>query len=83
MSWSPTKPRTKQQLAGQFAGKDLDDYAEEKAGLLDLLHDSKWFLQGQPLAIEVDFHAVEQAELTSAQEPFPRRTRNAATGDTT
>lgn len=75
--------RSKQQLVGQFAGKDLDDYAEEQAGLLDLLNDSKWFLQGQPLGIHVDFSAVEQAELASAQEPFPRRVRNAATGDAT
>jgi hypothetical protein len=42
----------RQQLAVQIGGKDLDMYIEERAGVVDLLNDSKWSLQGQPLDIK-------------------------------
>ena len=67
--------RKKQQLAVQITGKDLDDYVEERAGLVDLLNDSKWTLKGQPIGIQVDFNVIAQAELASAKEPFPRKLR--------
>ena len=67
--------RKRRQLAVKISGEDLDEYIEERAGLLDLLYDSNWTLQGQPLGIQVDFNSVEQAELASAKEPFPRKVR--------
>ena len=67
--------RTKKQLAVQINGKDLDEYIEERAGLVDLLNDSKWTLEGQSLGIQVDFSLVEQTELASPKEPFPRKPR--------
>jgi hypothetical protein len=67
--------RHKSQLAVLLRGKDLDEYIEERAGLVDLLNDSKWTLEGQPLGIQVDFEAVEQAEQANAKEPFPRKPR--------
>ena len=63
------------QLAVRICGKHLDEYIEERAGLLDLMNDSKWTLEGQPLGIQADFNAVEQAERASAREPFPRKSR--------
>ena len=70
--------RKKKQLAVQIDGKALDEYVEERAGLVDLLNDSKWSLQGQPLGIQVDFNAVQQGELASAKEPFPRKPRDSS-----
>lgn len=70
--------RKKQQLAVEITGKDLDSYTEEQAGLLDLMNDAKWKLEGQTIGIQVDFEAVEQAELTSAKVPFPRKTRESS-----
>jgi hypothetical protein len=60
----------------RIKGKDLDEYIEERAGLVDLLNDSKWTLEGQPLGIHVDFKAIEQAEQASPKEPFPRKLRS-------
>lgn len=67
--------RTKSQLAVRIIGADLDEYIEERAGLLDLLNDSQWTLEGKPLGIQVDFKAVDQAELASPKEPFPKKPR--------
>lgn len=67
--------RTKHQLAVRISGKDLDEYIEERAGLVDLVNDSKWSLGGRSLGIQVDFPLVEQAEQASPKEPFPRKPR--------
>lgn len=67
--------RRRYQLAVRISGKDLDGYIDEQVGLLDLLNDSTWTLEGQPLGIQVDFKAVEQAEQASAKAPFPRKPR--------
>lgn len=66
---------TKSQLSYQASGKDLDEYSEERAGLVDLLNDGKCKLQGQPLVVQIDFKVLEQAENASAKQPFPRKSR--------
>ncbi|MFA9480052.1 hypothetical protein ACERK3_17390 [Phycisphaerales bacterium AB-hyl4] len=63
------------QLIGEFPGVLLDEYADEKAGLVDLLNDGKWWLDREPLGIEVDFDAVKQVEHSQAARPFPRKPR--------
>lgn len=66
---------TKCQLAVRINGKDLDDYIDERAGLVDLVNDSKWTLEGRSLGIQVDFQLIEQAEQANPKEPFPRKPR--------
>jgi hypothetical protein len=53
----------------------LKDYCDEKAGLVDLLNDSVFFECGKPISIQIDFAALDNAERTSLNEPFPRYTR--------
>lgn len=70
----PGTPR----LAVVIRGEELDAYAEERAGLVDLMNDSAWFLDGKRLGLAVDFAAVAAAEGASPDEPFPRKTRPGA-----
>lgn len=53
----------------------LKDYCDEKAGLIDLLNNSVFFEDGRPISIQVDFAALDDAERTSLNEPFPRYMR--------
>jgi hypothetical protein len=66
---------TKCQFAVKISSKDLDEYIEERAGLVDLVNDSNWTLEGQSLSIGIDFQQVQKAEQTSAKSPFPRKPR--------
>lgn len=63
------------QLVGEFAGGLLNEYADEKAGLVDLLNDGKWWLDRKPLGIEVDFDVIKQVEHSQVARPFPRKPR--------
>jgi hypothetical protein len=63
------------QLTGELTGRDLDEYADEKVGLIDLINDAKWWLNGQRLGIQVDFAALTQAENSQAAAPLPRKPR--------
>jgi hypothetical protein len=63
------------QLAGELTGRDLDEYADEKAGLIDLINDAKWWLNRQRLGIQVGFAALTQAENSQAAAPLPRKPR--------
>lgn len=62
-------------LEGAWKGEELDQYIEERAGLLDLMHDARWTLEGRPLSLQVDFKNVETLEMASPSAPFPRKTR--------
>ena len=68
--------RIRQQLAVQISGEELDEYIEERAGLVDLLNDSKWTLEGQPIGIQFDFNTLNRVEMENAKEPFPRKHRD-------
>ena len=65
--------RTKYQLTVKISGKELDEYIDERAGLIDLVHESKWTLEGQSLGVEFNFQQVENTEQTIARSPFPRK----------
>ena len=67
--------RTEERICGRCAGADLDQWIDEKSGLVDILSDSKWSIGGQPLSVAVDFEKLDQAELESPDMPFPRRGR--------
>jgi hypothetical protein len=56
-------------------GQLLQEYAEEKAGLLDLLHEAVVTLAGHAVSIKVDFDAVETAESQHLGQHFPRKRR--------
>jgi hypothetical protein len=67
--------RSVERLAGHFEGSLIDDWIEMKVGRIDVLNDGKWSLEGQALDVAVDFAALEEAELASPDQPFPRRDR--------
>lgn len=60
-------------ISAIFQGQLLDEYIDEKAGLVDLLHNSAFFLAGNRIGIGVNFDNLEQLELESIQDPFPRK----------
>jgi hypothetical protein len=55
--------------------EDLDEYADEKAGLIDLINEAKWWLNRQRLGIQVNFAALTQVENSQAAAPLPRKPR--------
>ena len=63
------------QMIGAFSGTGLDDYADERAGLVDLLAEGRFTLHGGPLRIEIDFQALAAAEDLSLNGRLPRRER--------
>ncbi|WP_425395409.1 hypothetical protein [Aeoliella sp.] len=64
--------RKQHRILGQFKGTELSDWIEEHAGIVDLLNNSAWSLDGKPLGVEVDFEKLSESELTSPDMPFPR-----------
>lgn len=67
------EPAGTPRLAVLTTGAELDAYADERAGLLDLVNDSAWFLAGKRFGFEVNFQSVAAAEAASPNEPFPRK----------
>jgi hypothetical protein len=63
------------QLQAEFSTAELVNYADEQAGLLDLINDAVWWMEGEPIDVRVDFEAVKSAEDATAQQPHPRKTR--------
>lgn len=53
----------------------LNDYCDEKAGLVDLLNESTFFENGKSIALKINFASLEEVEKTSLNEPFPRYKR--------
>jgi hypothetical protein len=53
----------------------LQEYADEKAGLLDLLHEAAVTLAGHAVSTTVDFDAVQTAESQHLGQHFPRKHR--------
>jgi hypothetical protein len=62
-------------LVVRTSGDELDAYINERAGLVDLLNDSSWFVNGQRIEFQVDFTTVAADEAASPDEPFPRKHR--------
>ncbi|HYD37439.1 MAG TPA: hypothetical protein VEA60_07485, partial [Allosphingosinicella sp.] len=62
-------------LALALAGAALDDYAEERAGLIDLIREARILHDDQPLSLVVDEAALEAAEDATLGRRFPRRGR--------
>ena len=62
-------------LTIMLAGKLLGQYIEERAGLLDLLHEADVRLDGNTIAISVDFAKVAEIERKSLDCSFPRKPR--------
>lgn len=53
----------------------LHDYGEQRAGLLDLIHEATIRVNGNRVIISVDFEEVSKRERKSLGETFPRRDR--------
>jgi hypothetical protein len=71
-----TVPESGQQtLTLTLAGKRLEQYIEERAGLYDLLHEADVRLDGNKIAISVDFDKVAELERKSLDRLFPRKAR--------
>ncbi len=62
-------------LTIMLAGKLLEEYVEERAGLYDLLHEADVRLDGNKIAISVDFDKVAEVERESLDRSFPRKAR--------
>jgi hypothetical protein len=62
-------------LTVRIHGEAIDAYADEHAGLVDLLNDSAWMLDGKPLGVGIDFSSIAAAEAKSPDEPLPRKKR--------
>lgn len=60
-------------LTTAFPGSLLGDYLEERAGLIDLLHEVDVRLHGGKVMLSVDFAAVSKAERESLDRTFPRK----------
>lgn len=60
-------------LTVRLKGSSLDEYAEESAGLLDLLNEAEVQIEGSPINIKVDFERAKSEEIRSLGERFPRR----------
>lgn len=58
-----------------LAGKLLQEYVEELAGLHDLLHESDVRLDGNKVVISVDFEQLSELEKQSLDRRFPRKPR--------
>ncbi len=61
------------QLSATLQGSLLDEYAEEKAGIVDLLNDSAFAIAGAEIDIKVDFDRLKQTEIESLGPQFPRK----------
>jgi hypothetical protein len=57
------------------SGKLLDEYIQERAGLLDLLHEADVRLDGKKIVFSVDFEKLAAAERQSLDRSFPRKNR--------
>jgi hypothetical protein len=58
-----------------LAGKLLEQYIEERAGLYDLLQEADVRLDGNKIALSVDFDKVAEVEKKSLDRSFPRKAR--------
>ena len=68
--------RSTHRIVGQLKGSDLDDWISELAGLVDLLNDSEWSIEGKALGVEVDYERLREMEHASPDMPFPRRAKD-------
>lgn len=67
-------PEQPANLTVSLTGAPLDEYADERAGLVDLLSEAHIRLAGERVLIEIDSAALEKAEDESVlPESFPRR----------
>jgi hypothetical protein len=62
-------------LTIMLAGKLLEQYIEERAGLYDLLHEADVRLDGNKIVISVAFDKVAEIERKSLDRSFPRKAR--------
>lgn len=62
-------------LEAHMSQKDLFDYGIEQAGIVDLLNDSRFFLNRIPVVPEVDFDKIREIEYESIGRKFPRKKR--------
>ncbi|HWO27778.1 MAG TPA: hypothetical protein VNO32_03175 [Candidatus Acidoferrum sp.] len=60
-------------LTIMLAGKLLEEYIEERAGLYDLLNEVDIRLNGTKIAISIDFDKVAEVERKSLERTFPRK----------
>ncbi|HET8888576.1 MAG TPA: hypothetical protein VFQ41_06705 [Candidatus Angelobacter sp.] len=58
-----------------LAGKLLQQYVEEQAGLYDLLHESDVRLDGNRVVISIDFEMLSELEKKHLDRRFPRKSR--------
>ncbi|MBS1803694.1 MAG: hypothetical protein JST28_10020 [Acidobacteria bacterium] len=65
----------KEQVVVGFKRDLLHDCGEQRAGLLDLIHDATIRVNGKCLIISVDFEELAKQERESLGETFPRRDR--------
>ncbi len=56
-------------------GQSYLEYAEELAGIYDLLVEAEVYLNGEKLDIQVDFAQLDELELTTLGRKFPRKRR--------
>lgn len=63
-------------VVGLFVGTLLDEYAREEAGLLDIINESDYFLEGGQIQIDLDFEQISEAEDRSLDPiEYPRKAR--------
>jgi hypothetical protein len=70
-SEEPTTTR----LSAELSGDLLDEYIDERAGLVDFLSEGLFKIGGAAVSIEIDKHALETAEDRTLGEFYPRRGR--------
>jgi hypothetical protein len=58
-----------------LAGKLLEEYIEEQAGLYDLLHEADVYLGDHKVVMSVDFEKLAASERRSLDRQFPRKAR--------
>lgn len=63
----------KEQVVVGFKRDLLHEYGEQRAGLLDLIHEATIRVNGNRVIISVDFEEVAKQERESLGETFPRR----------
>lgn len=65
----------KEQVVVEFKTDLLHQYGEQRAGLLDLLHEATIRVNRNRVIISVDFEGISKQERESLGETFPRRDR--------
>lgn len=65
----------KEQVVLGFKRELLHEYGEQRAGLIDLIHEATIRINGNRVIISVDFEGLSKQERESFGETFPRRDR--------